>query len=113
MLIEAMNEFRLTLMQTSFGDQSQFFHRTTATENDVLTEQKLMEDVEMSDRLNSLGDTVLIADEGSVSARKWTKSSFWKRFFTIIEFMLRYRLSFTKAKRMSLCDDFYKRYYGS
>jgi len=48
LLVEAMNEFRATLLSTSFGDQSQFFHRETAVNNGVLTEQKLMEDVEMS-----------------------------------------------------------------
>ncbi|MGJ8655464.1 MAG: glycosyltransferase [Akkermansiaceae bacterium] len=112
LLIESMNEFRATLMGVSFGDQTQFFHRKTAIENEVFTEQKLMEDVEMSDRMSRLGEMIYLADEGVVSAKKWRGGAFWVRFFTVIEFMLRYRLLyFSKDKRMALCDEFYARYY--
>lgn len=112
LLVEAMNEFRATTMQTSFGDQCQFFHRATAIDHGVLTEQKLMEDVEMSDRLNNIGENLYLANEGIVCARKWRRHSFCKRFFTIIEFMLRYRFSFSGNARLSLCERFYQRYYG-
>jgi len=112
LLVEAMNEFRATAMHTSFGDQSQFFHRSSAIKYGALTEQKLMEDVEMSDRLNAIGETLYLSDEAIVSAEKWRKNSFSKRFFTIIEFMLRYRLCFSKQARIALCEKFYKRYYG-
>ncbi len=112
LLVEAMNEFRATAMNTSFGDQSQFFHRVSAIKHNVLTEQKLMEDVEMSDRLCTIGETLYTGHEGIVSAQKWRKHSFLKRFITVIEFMLKYRLSFSERKRLELCDKFYKRYYG-
>ena len=113
LLIEAMNEFRATLMQTSFGDQNQFLHRQTAIDNSILTSQPLMEDVEMSDRLNKLGDTINLANEGSVSAKKWNSSHFSKRFLTIIEFCIKYRLLFySKAKRIALSQKLYDRYYS-
>jgi len=112
LLIEAMNEFRATAMHTSFGDQSQFIHKNTAIKHGVLTAQKLMEDVEMSDRLNGVGESLYLGNEGVVSAQKWVKHSFKKRFFTIIEFMLRYRLCFSKQARLALCEKFYKRYYN-
>ena len=112
LLIEVMNEFRAVLLSTSFGDQTQFFHRETALSGGVLTDQPLMEDVEMSDRLGGLGDLIYLGKEAEVSARKWTKHSFWKRFFTIIEFCLRYRLlSYSREKRAALSHSFYERYY--
>lgn len=112
LLVEAMNEFRATAMHTSFGDQSQFFHRKSAVDYGALTKQKLMEDVEMSDRFNAIGETLYLGNEGVVSAQKWIKHSFSRRFFTIIGFMLRYRLCFSKPAREALCEKFYKRYYG-
>ena len=114
LLIEAMNEFRAALMQTSFGDQTQFFHRKTALDQGVLTQQPLMEDVEMSDRLNALGDTLYLGEEGKISARKWLTGHFWKRFFTVIEFCLRYRIfAYTREQRSTLSHQFYERYYRS
>jgi len=114
LLIEAMNEFRATLLHTSFGDQNQFFHRETALKNNILTDQPLMEDVEMSDRLSKLGETLHLAQESSVSAEKWKSDTFWKRFFTIIGFYARYRMFFySKIKRADLSKSFYKKYYPS
>lgn len=114
LLIEVMNEFRAVLLSTSFGDQTQFFHRETALQAGVLTDQPLMEDVEMSDRLGGLGDLLYLGKEAEVSARKWTKHGFWKRFFTIIEFCLRYRLlAYSRVKREALSHSFYQRYYKS
>ena len=108
-----MNEFRATLHHTSFGDQNQFLHRQTALDHDILTEQPLMEDVEISDRLNQLGDTLYLATEGSVSAQKWNTGNFGKRFLTIIEFCLKYRILFySRKKRLALSQRFYRRYYG-
>jgi len=114
LMIEVMNEFRAVLMQTSFGDQTQFFHRNTALSKGVLTEQPLMEDVEMSDRLNALGDTLYLGVEGGISARKWLAGHFWKRFLTVIGFCLRYRIfAYTREQRSALSHEFYKRYYRS
>ena len=111
-LIENMNEFRAVLMGTSFGDQTQFFHRETALQKEVLTDQPLMEDVEMSDRLGLVGDVVYLGHEAKVSAQKWIKGNFWKRFFTIIEFCVHYRLlAFSRQRRSELSKKFYDRYY--
>ena len=113
LLIESMNEFRGILMNTSFGDQTQFFHRKTATEEGVLTSQPLMEDVEMSDRLSTLGDVLYLGVEGKVSAQKWVSNSFWKRFRTIVRFFFQYRvLAFGNAdKRAAFSEKLYKEYY--
>ena len=112
LLIESMNDFRASFLQTSFGDQNQFFHRKTVIDNNVLTDQPLMEDVEMSDRLRLHGDTLHIAHESTVSAEKWKKKTYWKRFFTIVGFYFQYRVLFYSAdKRAELSKEFYKTYY--
>lgn len=112
LLIESMNDFRASLLQTSFGDQNQFFHRRTAIHNGVLTDQPLMEDVEMSDRLRLHGDTLHLAHESTVSAEKWKKTTYWKRFFTIVRFYFQYRALFYSAeKRAELSKAFYETYY--
>jgi len=112
LLVEGLNEFRATLMNTSFGDQNQFFHREVAIDKHILTAQPLMEDVEMSDRLTQHGDILHLAHESTVSAEKWEKGSFCKRFFTIIGFYLKYRLLFfTRNGRHALSQNFYSKYY--
>ena len=112
LLIESMNDFRASLLQTSFGDQNQFFHTKTAVNNGVLTDQPLMEDIEMSDRLRLHGETLHLAHESTVSAEKWKKKTYWSRFFTIIGFYAKYRSLFYSAeKRAELSKNFYKKYY--
>jgi len=112
LLIEAMNDFRASLLQTSFGDQNQFFHTETAHRKGILTDQPLMEDIEMSDRLRLHGDTLHLAHESSVSAEKWKKKTYWSRFFTIVGFYAKYRALFYSAeKRANLSKRFYKKYY--
>jgi len=112
LLIESLNDFRATLLETSFGDQTQFFHRTTALENNILTDQPLMEDVEMSDRLKSCGDQTNLHSPSTVSASKWKSESFLKRFITIVRFFAHYRiLTFSAKKRKALSEALYREYY--
>ena len=114
LLIESMNDFRASLLQTSFGDQNQFFHRETTIKNQILTDQPLMEDIEMSDRIRLQGDTLHLAHESTVSAEKWKKKTYWSRFFTIVGFYAKYRMLFFSAKkRADLSKRFYKKYYPS
>ena len=48
--IEILNDLRL-FTRTAFGDQAQFFHRTTALDYQLMPEQPLMEDIEASWRI--------------------------------------------------------------
>ncbi len=110
--IEALNDFRAGLLKTSFGDQNQFFNRDVALTQAILTDQPLMEDVEMSDRLWQRGETLHLAHESQVSAKKWKRSHFWKRFFSIVKFYLLYRaLFFSRVQRANLSKRFYREYY--
>lgn len=110
--IEFLNDFRASLLKTSFGDQNQFFKRSCVLDNHLLTDQPLMEDVELSDRLYKHGETIHLAYEGEVSAKKWNSTGFWSRFTKITFFYLCYRLLFfSPAKRVTLSKKFYQSYY--
>lgn len=114
LLVEVLNELRALFGTTSFGDQAQFLHRPTALKFGCLTDQPLMEDIELCDRLRPHGPLTYVGGEVTVSAEKWRPETFWKRFGMIVAFFWQYRLRFWKgaAQREELARDFYRRYYG-
>lgn len=113
LLVEILNELRALFARTSFGDQTQFLHRPTALQNDCLTEQPLMEDIEMSDRLRAHGPIIYLGNETTVSAEKWQKHPFHQRFTLIIKFFIQYRLQVWKPKqqRQELAEKLVQQYY--
>lgn len=115
LLVETLNEMRGLFARTSFGDQAQFLHRQTAIDHGVLTEQPLMEDVEISDRLRQLGQVSYLGSEVTVSAEKWRKHPFWQRFRLIVQYFFRYRLMLWKpaAQRKALAEQLVLEYYSS
>jgi hypothetical protein len=70
-LLEAANALRAGLFGLSFGDQIQFFRRHAVTESGPAPLPPLMEDVEISLRLQGLGRVVFLWGNGIVSARHW------------------------------------------
>jgi hypothetical protein len=115
LFIETLNELRGLFARTSFGDQAQFLHRQTALDHDVLTDQPLMEDVEISDRLRPLGQVSYLGNEVTVSAEKWRKHPFWKRFRLIVQYYFRYRLMLWKSteERKTLATKLVQEYYSA
>ncbi|PQJ29851.1 glycosyltransferase [Rubritalea profundi] len=113
LLIEVLNEFRAFFGRTSFGDQAQFLHRPTALKYSCLTDQPLMEDVELSDRLRPLGDVCYLGNEVTVSAEKWSKHPFWQRFRLIVRYFFLYRLMLWKPReqRKLLAEKLVTEYY--
>jgi len=113
LLIEVLNELRGTLAKTSFGDQAQFFHRTTVLEKQLLTGQPLMEDVEISDQLGKLGLMAYLGNEVTVGASKWRQQGFLHRFTLIVRFFFLYRLLFWRASshREELSEKLVQEYY--
>ncbi|MFT5883197.1 MAG: hypothetical protein ACI9FG_001710 [Crocinitomicaceae bacterium] len=115
LFVEILNEFRALFGDTSFGDQAQFLHRPTALEHSCLTDQPLMEDVELSDRLRPLGDIVYLGNEVTVSAEKWRKHPFWQRFHLIVRYFFHYRLMLWKPReqRKLLAEKLVTEYYST
>ncbi len=70
-LIELANDFRMIFLGISFGDQVQFFRRKPVVENRLFPNIPLMEDVEFSIRLHSIGRQIFLFDEVVVSSRRW------------------------------------------
>lgn len=75
-LIEFLNDFRFVFMGISFGDQVQFFRRIPVLERDLFPDIPLMEDVELSLRLNKLGRQAYLFGNALISARRWQALGF-------------------------------------
>lgn len=70
-VIEFLNSARVLLSGISFGDQVQFFRRKPVMERNLFPAIPLMEDVEFSIRLRSLGRVVYLNGKAVVSPRRW------------------------------------------
>lgn len=115
LFVEVLNELRATFSSTSFGDQAQFVHLPTAIENNCLSDQPLMEDVELSDRLHHLGEISYLGNEAVVSAEKWIRHPFWERFSLVVRYFFRYRLMLWKSaeQREMLANQLVHEYYSA
>jgi len=107
-IIEFLNGFRAVFLNIPFGDQMQFFRRRPVVEKDFFPAIPLMEDVEFSLRLPSLGQTGYLFGGSQVSSRRWNKEGF-KNMFTVIYYFGIYLL-----QRIWKTPDtvaMYRRYY--
>lgn len=75
-LIEFANDLRVVFMGISFGDQVQFFRRKPVLERNLFPAIPLMEDVELSLRLNKLGRQAYLFGNALISARRWQTLGF-------------------------------------
>ncbi len=114
-LLESLNELRASCFHTSYGDQTQFFHRKTALDHHALSDQPLMEDIEISQRLYLLGHTSYLGIETQVSASKWPSTGIVTRFTSLITLLIRYHfLTFgRRTKKERLSHQLYQEYYNS
>lgn len=114
LFIEMLNEARATLKGASFGDQGQFFFKKYAMGEKGFPDIALMEDVEMSQRLHSKGPVGYVGCELKVSADKWKRQGWWKRFTTVIRLVAQYRMARilnpgqTRTIAQKLYDVYYK-----
>ncbi|MBU0995235.1 MAG: glycosyltransferase [Proteobacteria bacterium] len=69
--IELMNAFRSVFLKISFGDQIQFFRREPVLSHHLFPNIPLMEDVELSIRLNTIGRQIFLFGDTISSARRW------------------------------------------
>lgn len=92
LLVEALNDFRATWQSGSFGDQGQFFRRASIERAGGFPNIPLMEDVELTARLNTKGGLVLLDGELYCSARRWEKDNAAKRFLQVLSLVIRYKI---------------------
>ncbi len=108
-LLEAANDFRAVFLGISFGDQVQFFRRRPAAAADLYPDIPLMEDVELSLRLQGLGRTAFLFGEAEISARRW-RSGVSRRAGLIIRLFASYlwQRLFGPPDTLAM----YRKYYG-
>lgn len=110
--LSLLNALRAGMTGISFGDQGQFFRREVLETEGGFPAMALMEDVELSLRLRSLGETVLLGGGLTVSGRRWAGQGYFAKMFAVFGLFI----SFLAARRLGLADPsgrrYYKRYYG-
>jgi hypothetical protein len=113
LLVEALNEMRVVFGGVAFGDQTMVIRRSALESCGGFPAQPLMEDVEVSLRLQTRGRIVYLGQEWGVSAIKWQKA-FSRRFTTIIRLVATYQLArLGGRKRSAACAErLYKEYYS-
>jgi GT2 family glycosyltransferase len=90
----------------SYGDQAQFFRRELLQSVGGFPDQPIMEDVELSLRLRSLGVPIYLDLPVTVSARRFVRMKWWRVVWQ--NWMLRrgYR-----RRGLAVCAELYDRYY--
>lgn len=110
--IAFLNNTRAKFFNISFGDQCQFFRRDALKLIGGFPKQMLMEDVELSLRMNNAGPVAYIPDGVLVSVRGWWKRGFLNNIWTVISLLSMYIVerhldSWDKERQY-----YFRRYYG-
>ena len=110
--IAYLNNFRARFFGIAFGDQAQFFRMDALSKAGGYPAFKLMEDVELSFRLKTIGSPVFIPSGVRVSNRRWSRDGITGNAFLIVTLFFRYVL----ARRFFGIepgddDEYYRRYY--
>lgn len=95
----------------SFGDQGQFFWRAVIMAGGGFPNLPLMEDVELSLRLQRAGPILYLGGGLVCSDRRWRNGNWFKRFITIIAMTAIYRLR--RREGTQLANSLYRRYYAT
>lgn len=90
----------------SYGDQAQFFRRQFLEPVGGFPDQPIMEDVELSRRLRSVGTPVYLNIPVVVSARRFARMKWWRVIW--LNWMIRRRY---RKKGLDGCGELFRRYY--
>ena len=109
-ILHLFNVLRVKLLGISFGDQGQFFRRELGLANNCLPAIPLMEDVELSLRMNKISKTILLGGGIIASTRRWENRSVLKNALQVFYLMSKY-LYLRKFKKDFSTESFYQAYY--
>jgi glycosyltransferase involved in cell wall biosynthesis len=109
LLIELLNDVRATFAGASFGDQGQFFRITAVESMNGFPDYPLMEDVELSLRLNRIGRVVLLDGDIRNSERQW-KQHFFKRIGLVLKLVFIFHVN--RFLRRDVTKQLYAKYYN-
>jgi rSAM/selenodomain-associated transferase 2 len=90
----------------SYGDQAQFFRRQLLQSVGGFPDQPIMEDIELSRRLRTLGMPLYLDVPVTVSARRFVRANWWRIAWTNWSLRRRYR-----KHGLAVCTELYQRYY--
>jgi hypothetical protein len=109
-LVSWANDLRAALFGIGFGDQVQFFRREPVAADDLFPDLPLMEDVEMSLRLQRLGRVIHLFGGARISDRRW-RSGITGRTLLVLKLFFTYMAvrPFTRPDAAGM----YRRYYRS
>jgi rSAM/selenodomain-associated transferase 2 len=110
-IIETLNEVKSVLLGLSFGDQGQFFRRTAIAVSGGFPNLPLMEDVELSLRLQAAGPMLYLGGSLVSSSRRWRNISWLKCCITVVAMTAVYRLR--RREGAKIADILYRRYYST
>jgi hypothetical protein len=108
-VVEILNDMRAAFFGISFGDQIQFFRRMELADRDLYPGIPLMEDVELSLRLKTLGRTVHLFGSSVVSARRWREKGAGHALTVLVYF---FSYLFQRLWKTPDSASIYRRYYG-
>ncbi|CAB5155865.1 hypothetical protein D3OALGB2SA_5102 [Olavius algarvensis associated proteobacterium Delta 3] len=108
--LEAANDLKSALLRIHFGDQVQFFRRVPVTTYRLFPAIPLMEDVELSLRLNRLGRQTYLFGTASISARRWEAAGFG-RAALIVRLVVEYLVARCCGRLET--TEMYRRYYAA
>jgi len=108
--IATLNNLRAFTTGISFGDQAQFVRAEAVRRIGGFPDLMLMEDVELSLRLKSVGGVVYLGPGVSVCGRRWQEGYLLSNLRTVIGLFFRYL--FERRLGVSSKEDrYYRRYY--
>jgi hypothetical protein len=112
-IISNLNNIRAKYSGIAFGDQGQFVRREALSAVGGFPALALMEDVELSMRLKSLGLTIFLPEGITVSGRRWTRSGVGVNAGVVLRLFFRYL--FERRWRAGSVDSgyYFRAYYKS
>jgi len=109
--LSRLNNARARHLGISFGDQCQFFTRAALHSCGGFPDQMLMEDIELSLRLQSAGTLCFLPHGVVASHRRWKEKGFIKNFLRVTSLSLAYLVMRRFKGGEAIAADFYTRYY--
>ena len=110
-LIATLNNLRGVATGISFGDQAQFVRADALKRIGGFPDLMLMEDVELSLRLKSVGGDVCLGPGVTVSGRRWQSGSLLANVRMVVGLFFRYLLERRVGAAIGRGEVYYRKYY--
>ncbi len=110
-VIAALNNLRGLITGISFGDQVQIVRADALKRLGGFPDLMLMEDVELSLRVKSVGGAIYLGPGVTVSGRRWKSGSFHANVRMVVGLFFRYLLERRVGAAIGRGEAYYRKYY--